>query len=54
MKDLFDYDLVEECSKTGKISLKITFQRHSTSMNDWQSECKSRRNQKQKAYQKKK
>ena len=39
-KDLNDYDLIEECSKCGIISLKSNIYKDRTNKNGYRPECK--------------
>ena len=41
IKDLFDYDLVKNCSKCENISLKIIFHKNKTKRDGVNSECAS-------------
>ena len=39
IKDLYDYDLVEKCSKCGIMSLKSKFHKIKAKSNGYRSEC---------------
>ena len=41
IKDLYDYDLIEKCSKCGIISLKSIFHKNKLTKGGSRSECKN-------------